>query len=343
MLNQLFGRFSQDLAIDLGTANTLVYAAGRGIICCEPSVVAVERNGAEKVLAVGTEAKEMLGRTPGSIVAVRPMKDGVIAEFHMAAEMLRHFIQRAHTRRRLVHPRIVICVPFGVTEVERRAVRESAKSAGAREVFLIEEPMAAALGAGMDVSEASGHMVVDIGGGTTEVAVISFGGIVYSESVRMAGDKIDEAITVYVKRRYNLLIGERTAEAIKVELAEVHPVPGENRTMEIKGRDLVAGMPKCQVLGSHEIREILDDCIREILATIATTLERTPPELSSDIADRGIILTGGGALLRGLDDRIRAETGLPVVVADDPLSAVALGSGRALEDADLLQRATTAA
>ncbi|MFN7950891.1 MAG: rod shape-determining protein [bacterium] len=340
MLRRLLNAFSQDLAIDLGTANTLVYVRGKGIVCREPSVVAVQSGGGSpRVLAVGVEAKKMLGRTPGNIVAIRPMKDGVIADFEVAAAMLRHFVRKVRGKRSLLRPRVVICVPFGVTEVEKRAVRESAKSAGAREVYLIQEPMAAAIGAGLEVTEPSGNMIVDIGGGTTEVAVISLGGIVLSESIRLAGDKMDDAIISHVKRRHNILIGERTAEEIKIRLGEAVPV-GDEREMDVKGRDLVGGVPKQVTLSSSEVREALVDCVNGIVETIKTTLERTPPELASDIVDRGIVLAGGGALLRGLDDRIARETGLPVTVADDPLSAVALGSGRALENLDLLQRAT---
>ncbi len=340
MLRRFLNAFSQDLAIDLGTANTLVYVRGKGIVCREPSVVAVQSGGGSpRVLAVGVEAKKMLGRTPGNIVAIRPMKDGVIADFEVAAAMLRHFVRKVRGKRSLLRPRVVICVPFGVTEVEKRAVRESARSAGAREVYLIQEPMAAAIGAGLEVTEPSGNMIVDIGGGTTEVAVISLGGIVLSESIRLAGDKMDDAIISHVKRRHNILIGERTAEEIKIRLGEAVPV-GDEREMDVKGRDLVGGVPKQVTLSSSEVREALADCVSGIVETIKTTLERTPPELASDIVDRGIVLAGGGALLRGLDDRISRETGLPVTVADDPLSAVALGSGRALENLDLLQRAT---
>ncbi len=340
MLRRFLNALSQDLAIDLGTANTLVYVRGKGIVCREPSVVAVQIGGpSPRVLAVGIEAKKMLGRTPGHIRAIRPMKDGVIADFEIAAAMLRHFVRKARGRHGLVRPRVVICVPFGVTEVEKRAVRESARSAGARDVYLIQEPMAAAIGAGLEVTEPSGNMIVDIGGGTTEVAVISLGGIVISESIRLAGDKMDDAIISYVKRHYNMLIGERTAEVVKIGLGEAVAV-GDDREMIVKGRDLVGGVPKQVSITSAEVREALQECVSGIVETIKTTLERTPPELASDIVDRGIVLAGGGALLRGLDVRISRETGLPVTVADDPLSAVALGSGRALENLDLLQRAT---
>ncbi len=336
--DSLVGFFSNDLAIDLGTANTLVYVKGKGIICNEPSVVAVAKDahGQRRVVAVGKEAKEMLGRTPGSIVAVRPMKDGVIADFEITEVMLRHFIAKAHNRTTLVRPRIIICVPFGITEVEKRAVRESASAAGAREVFLIEEPMAAAIGAGLSITEPSGNMVVDIGGGTTEVAVISLAGIVYSKSVRMAGDKMDEAVSNYIKRKYSLMVGERTAEQIKITIGSAHPLTQELR-MEVKGRDLVAGVPKTIEATSEEIREALAEPLRMIVEAILTSLERTPPELAADIVDKGIVLTGGGALLRNLDVLLREETGLPVMIAEDPLAAVVLGSGKALDQEALLK------
>ena len=335
------GLFSNDLAIDLGTANTLIYVKGRGIVTCEPSVVAVQRDprGGKRVLAVGKEAKEMLGRTPGSIQAVRPLRDGVIADFEITEAMLRYFIQRATDRRTLVRPRIIICVPFGITEVEKRAVKESAESAGAREVFLIEEPMAAAIGAGLPITEPSGNMVVDIGGGTTEVAVISLAGIVYSQSVRVGGDKMDEAIIAYMKRKYNLLIGEQSAERVKCSIGNAYQ--GEHvETMEVKGRDLVAGIPKTVVVNSDEIRDALSEPINAIVEAVMVALERTPPELSADIVDKGIVLTGGGALLRNLDVLLREETGLPVMVSDDPISAVVLGSGKTLDHLDLLKEVT---
>ncbi len=337
MLNWLYGMFSNDLAIDLGTANTKIYVKGRGIVSCEPSVVAVQRDvrGSKKVLAVGRDAKEMLGKTPGNIVAIRPMKDGVIADFEVTEAMLRYFINRAHNHKTLVRPRIIICVPFGVTEVEKRAVKESAESAGAREVYLIEEPMAAAIGAGLPITEPTGNMVVDIGGGTTEVAVISLAGIVYSKSVKIGGDKMDEAIIQHMKRKYNLLIGERSAEAIKCQIGSASP-DDEVMTMEVKGRDLVAGVPRSAVVNSDEVRDALADPVSGIVDAIRNALEGTPPELSADIVDKGIVLTGGGALLRGLDRLIRSETGLPVAVADDPISAVVLGAGRALDELDLL-------
>ena len=333
------GVFSNDLAIDLGTANTLVYVKGKGLICSEPSVVAVAKdaNGRdEKVLAVGHEAKEMLGRTPGNIVAIRPMKDGVIADFEITEAMLRYFIQRAHNRRKLVRPRIVICVPPCITSVEKRAVRESALSAGAREVFLIEEPMAAAIGAGLDVTAATGNMVVDVGGGTTDVAVISLSGIVTSRSIRCGGDAMDEAVINYVKRKYNMLIGERSAEQVKMTIAAASPT-SKTATMEIKGRDLVAGIPKVVVTTSDEIREALIEPIGQIVETVHLTLERTPPELAADIVDRGIMLVGGGSLLTDLDQVLRQETKLPILRSEDPFTAVVHGAGRALDNLDLLR------
>jgi rod shape-determining protein MreB len=337
----LYGLFSNDLAIDLGTATTLIYVKGKGIVSCEPSVVAVARDarGDKRVLAVGREAKEMLGRTPGNIEAIRPLRDGVIADFEITEAMLRYFISRAHNRRSWVKPRIIICVPFGITEVEKRAVRESAMSAGAREVFLIEEPMAAAIGAGLPITEPSGNMVVDIGGGTTEVAVISLAGIVYSQSVRVGGDKMDEAIVAYMKRKYNLAIGEQTAERIKVSIANAYP-PDEQLTMEVKGRDMVAGVPKTVVVNSDEMREALAEPINAIVEAVLLALERTPPELAADIVDKGVVLTGGGSLLKNIDVLLREETGLPVMVSDDPISAVVLGSGKALDHIDLLREVT---
>lgn len=341
IFNAIWGMFSNDLAIDLGTANTLVYMRGKGIVVSEPSVVAVKTGaaGQRKVLAVGKDAKEMLGRTPGSIVAIRPMKDGVIADFDYTEEMLRYFIRKVHNRKNLVRPRIVICVPSGITQVEKRAVRESAESAGAREVYLIEEPMAAAIGAGLPITEASGNMIVDIGGGTTEVAVISLAGIVYAQSVRVGGDKLDEAIVQYMKRRYNLLIGERTAESVKIGIGSVYAEEGEAQTtMEIKGRDLVSGIPKTMEVGSDEIREAMSEPINTIVEAVRIALERTPPELAADIVDKGIVLAGGGAYLKNLDILLRQETGLPVVVAEDPLSCVVLGSGTVLDQLDLLRQ-----
>jgi rod shape-determining protein MreB and related proteins len=343
LFNAILGMFSNDLAIDLGTANTLVYLRGKGIVVSEPSVVAVQKDalGQKKVLAVGKEAKMMLGRTPGSIVAIRPMKDGVIADFDITEEMLRYFIRKVHNRKSMVRPRIVICVPSGITQVEKRAVKESAESAGAREVYLIEEPMAAAIGAGLPITEPSGNMIVDIGGGTTEVAVISLAGIVYAKSVRVGGDKLDEALVQYLKRKYNLLIGERTAEQIKIEIGSAYPdADGEERTMEVKGRDLVSGIPKTLTIDSGEIREALSEAVNAIVEAVRIALERTPPELAADIVDKGIVLAGGGALLRNLDLLLREETGLPVVIAEDPLSCVAIGSGKVLDELDLLKRVT---
>ncbi|MGH7965118.1 MAG: rod shape-determining protein [Candidatus Binatia bacterium] len=337
-LSSLWGLLSDDLAIDLGTANTLIYVRGQGIVCNESSVVAVQKDtrGAKRVLAVGLEAKKMLGRTPGNIVAIRPLKDGVIADFETTEAMLRYFIQKVHNRRALVRPRIVICVPNGITEVEKRAVKESAESAGAREVYLMEEPMAAAIGAGLPVTEPVGNMIVDIGGGTTEVAVISLAGVVFSRSVRVGGDKMDEAIIQYIKRKYNLLIGERTAELIKITIGSAYP-GDEIHTMEIKGRDMVAGVPKTVELSDEEIRDSLLEPINQIVEAVRVALERTPPELASDIVDKGIVLAGGGALLRNLDVLLREETGLPVVVADDPLTAVVMGAGKALDELSLLR------
>ncbi len=337
-IKRLVGLFSRDLAIDLGTANTLVYVKGKGIASSEPSVVAVHKDssGSKKVLAVGNEAKKMLGRTPGSIVAIRPMKDGVIADFEITEAMLRYFIGKVHNRNKLVNPRIVICVPSGITQVEKRAVRESAEYAGAREVYLIEEPMAAAIGAGLPITEPTGNMIVDIGGGTTEVAVISLSGIVYSRSVRVGGDKLDEAIVQYIKRKYNLLIGEMTAESIKMTIGSVHP-KGDMKTMEVKGRDLVAGIPKTLEITSDEIKEAMTETVNAIVEAVRIALERTPPELAGEIVDRGIVLAGGGALLAGIDELLSQETGLPVIIADDPLSCVVMGSGRALDELALLK------
>ncbi|MGO9622506.1 MAG: rod shape-determining protein [Desulfobaccales bacterium] len=341
-LDPILGWFSNDLAIDLGTANTLVYVKGKGIVLSEPSVVAVRKNDRDRsrVLAVGREAKMMLGRTPGNIVAIRPMKDGVIADFEITEAMLRHFIRKVHNRRSLIRPRIIVCVPSGITPVEKRAVRESAESAGAREVYLIEEPMAAAIGAGLPITEPICNMVVDIGGGTSEVAVISLAGIVYSKSVRMGGDKMDEAILQYIKRTYNLLIGERTAEIIKTTIGNAFP--GETETMDVKGRDLVSGIPKIINVNSDEVRLAIQEQIDTIVAAVKTALEQTPPELAADIVDRGIYLTGGGALLKGLDDLLKQETGLPIKIADDPLTTVVLGSGRALDNLNILKEVMVA-
>jgi len=341
LFDWILGKFSSDLAIDLGTANTLVYVKGKGIVLSEPSVVAVhmDSKGVKKVLAVGSEAKKMLGRTPGNIMAIRPMRDGVIADFDITEAMLRHFILSVHNRRTLVRPRIIVSVPSGITQVERRAVRETVESAGAREIYLIEEPMAAAIGAGLPITEATSSMVVDIGGGTTEVAVISLSGIVYAKSLRIAGDKIDEEIVQYMKRKYSLLVGERTGEMIKMTIGCAYP-DKEIRTVEVKGRDLISGIPKIIEINSEEIREAITEPISLIVDTIKNCLENSPPELAGDIVDRGIMLTGGGALLRNLDVLIREETGLPVTIADDPLSTVARGAGMALDQLDVLKEVT---
>ncbi len=340
-LDSVFGFLSNDLAIDLGTANTLVFVKGKGIVLREPSVVAVRRDArSSKVLAVGKEAKMMLGRTPGNISAIRPIKDGVIADFEVTEAMLRYFINKVHNRRTLVHPRIIISVPSGITQVEKRAVKESAESAGAREVYLIEEPMAAAIGAGLPITEPTANMVVDIGGGTTEVAVISLAGVVYASSVRVAGDKMDESIMHYIKRRHNLAIGEHTSEVIKTTIADVMPEePYESR--EIKGRDLVSGVPKTLVITPEEIRQALTEQVDAIIEAVKMALELTPPELAADIVDQGVVLTGGGALLRNLDKRLREESGVPVIIAEDPLSSVVMGSGKALENIDVLKDVLT--
>jgi rod shape-determining protein MreB len=337
----LAGLFSNDLAIDLGTANTLVYVKGQGIVINEPSVVAINKNltGPKRILAVGKEAKEMLGRTPGEIVAIRPLKDGVIADFEITAAMIRYFVEKAHNRRTMVKPRVIVCVPYGITNVEKRAVKEAAESAGVREVFLIEEPMAAAIGAGLPVTEPSGSMIVDIGGGTTEVAVISLAGIVYSKSVRVAGDKMDEAIVHYVKRKYNLLIGERTAEEIKINIGNAYPSDVVEK-MFVKGRDLVAGIPKTIEVTSEEIREAIAEPVNIIVEAVRVALEQTPPELAADIVDKGIVLAGGGALIRNLDVLLREETGLPVMIADNPLTSVVVGSGKALDQIHVLSGIT---
>jgi rod shape-determining protein MreB len=331
-LRALLGRFSRDMGIDLGTANTLVHVRGRGILLREPSVVATDRD-TRKVLAVGEEAKRMLGRTPGHIIAVRPLKDGVIADFDQTEKMIRYFIEAVHRRALLVTPRVVIGVPSGVTEVEERAVKEAAKKAGAREAYTIEEPMAAAIGAGLPVAEPTGSMIVDIGGGTTEVAVISMEGIVCSRSIRVAGDEIDEAIISYVRRTYNLYIGDRTAEMAKIQVGSAYPV-GSERTMEVRGRDLISGLPRSTMVSSSEIREAIQDPVNSIVEAVKVTLEGTPPELSADIYERGILLAGGGALLEGLDQLLARETCMPVKIAADPLSAVVLGTGKVLEEID---------
>ncbi|MEW5761615.1 MAG: rod shape-determining protein [Bacillota bacterium] len=331
------GVFSRDMGIDLGTANTLVYVKGKGIVLCEPSVVAIQRD-TDQILAVGEEAKQMLGRTPGNIIAIRPMKDGVIADFDTTQAMIRYFINKAlRNRTFFIRPRVVIGVPSGVTAVEERAVREAAIQAGAREAYLIEEPMAAAIGAGLPVHEPTGNMIADIGGGTTEVAVISLGGIVTSCSIRIAGDEMDEAIIQYVKRTYNLMIGERTAEEIKIKIGTAYPVENEE-TEEVRGRDLVTGLPKTITITSKEVHQALSEPVAAIIEAIRNTLERTPPELASDIMDRGIVMAGGGALLRGLDRLVAEQTGMPVHLADEPLLAVAYGTGKVLENIDVLRR-----
>ena len=337
------GMFSNDLAIDLGTANTCVYVKGQGIVLREPSVVAVKKDsrGNTVVLAVGADAKRMLGKTPGNIKAIRPMKDGVIADFEVTEAMLRHFITKVHNSRHLVRPRIMVCVPTGITQVEKRAVKESAQSAGAREVYLIEEPMAAAIGADLPIQEPTSNMVVDIGGGTTEVAVISLAGIVYARSVRVGGDKMDEAIMTHVKRKYNMLIGEASAEEIKIKIASAYPMDPEQQ-IEVKGRDLVAGLPKTVTIRSEEVREALTEQLNTIVDAVRTTLERCPPELAADLVDRGIVLAGGGALLRGLDQLLHEQTGLPIHIAEDPLSAVAEGTGKALQELDFFTNVTDA-
>jgi rod shape-determining protein MreB len=326
----------RDMAVDLGTANTLVYVRGKGIVLNEPSVVAINTN-TTGILAVGTEAKRMIGRTPGNIVAIRPMKDGVIADFDTTERMLRYFIQKVHRRSRLARPRIVVCVPSGITGVERRAVIDAGSQAGARRVFIIEEPMAAAIGAGMPVHEPTGNMVVDIGGGTTEVAVISLGGIVTSQSIRTGGDELDLAIISYVKKEYSLMLGERTAEEIKMAIGSAFPMPDEPHA-EIRGRDLVSGLPKTIVVSAEEIRKAIEEPVNAVVDAVKTTLDKCPPELSGDVMDRGIVLTGGGALLRGIDERLRHETGMPIHIADSPLQSVAMGSGKCVEEFEALQQ-----
>ncbi len=341
LLDPILGLFSNDLAIDLGTANTLVYVKGRGIVLDEPSVVAIKKGGrgGHKILAVGKEAKTMLGRTPGDIVATRPMKDGVIADFDITETMLRYFIRRVHNRKSLVRPRIIISIPSGITQVEKRAVRESAESAGAREVFLIEEPMAAAMGADLPITEATSSLVVDIGAGTTEVAVISLAGTVYSRSVRVAGDKMDESIQQHIKRKYNLLIGLQTAELIKVTVGNAYSSE-EAECIEVKGRDLVTGIPKILTIDSEEVRKAISEQVDAIIETVRIALEQTPPELSADVVDKGIVLTGGGALLRNIDTLLREETRLPVTITDDPLSTVVIGAGKVLDNLSILREVT---
>ena len=342
MIGRMLGLLSADMAIDLGTANTLVYVKGRGIVLNEPSVVAIASvKGKRLVLAVGEEAKLMLGRTPSSIQAIRPLRDGVIADFEVAEEMIKHFIRKVHNRRSFASPQIIVCVPSGSTAVERRAIQESAESAGARRVFLIEEPMAAAIGAGLPVTEPTGSMIVDVGGGTTEVAVLSLGGIVYSRSVRVGGDKMDEAIIAYIRRNHNLLVGESSAERIKKEIGSAcMPEEGEGRVMEIKGRDLMNGVPKEIVISERQISESLAEPVGSIVEAVKVALEHTAPELAADIVDKGIVLTGGGALLRNLDVLLREETGLPVTLADDPLTAVVMGAGKVLDELSLLRDVT---
>jgi len=337
-INHILGLFSNDMGIDLGTATTLVYAKGQGIVLCEPSVVAIQK-GTHNVLAVGEEAKRMLGRTPGNIIAIRPMKDGVIADFEITEDMLRYFIKKVHNRKVFVRPRMVIAIPSGITEVEKRAVKDSAEHAGAREVYLVEEPIAAAIGVGLPIQEPSGNMIIDIGGGTTEIAVISLAGIVFSRSIRIGGDELDDAIIEHLKKTYNLMIGERTAEDIKIKIGSAYPLE-EELTMEVRGRDLVAGLPKTITISSEEIREAVAGPISAILEATRMTLERTPPELSADLIERGIILAGGGALLRGMDKLISEETGLPVHVAEDPMTAVAIGTGKVLSEIKYLKKVT---
>jgi rod shape-determining protein MreB len=337
-LNYLLGLFSNDMGIDLGTATTLVFVKGEGVVLCEPSVVAIER-GTSRVLAVGEEAKRMLGRTPGNIVAIRPMKDGVIADFEITEAMLRYFIKKVHHRRVLVRPRIVIAIPSGITEVEKRAVKDSAERAGARDVFLIEEPVAAAIGVGLPIQDPIGNMVIDIGGGTTEIAVISLAGIVFSKSIRIGGDEMDEAIVEYLKKTYNLMVGERTSEDIKIKIGSAYPLE-EELSLEVKGRDLVAGLPKTVTITSEEIRDALQEPIRAILEVTKISLERTPPELAADLIEHGIVMAGGGSLLKGLDKLISEETGLPVHIAEDPLTAVAQGTGKVLGEIRYLKKVT---
>jgi rod shape-determining protein MreB len=340
VVNFFWDLFSNDLAIDLGTANTLVYMEGQGIVLREPSVVALNNHTGE-VQAVGAAAKQMLGRASGSIVAIRPMKDGVIANFEVTEKMIRHFIQKVQNdRKTLVRPRVVIAVPSGITQVEKRAVRDSAESAGARVVFLVEEPMAAAIGVGLPVQEPTGNMIIDIGGGTTEVAIISMSGIVFSKSIRIAGDEMDEAIVNYIKREYNLLIGERTAEEVKIKIGSAYPME-KHMNMEIKGRDLVAGLPKTLVISDEEIQKTLTETFSTIVDAVKIALEHTPPELAADIVDKGVVVTGGGSLIKGLDILLREATGLPITLADDPLSAVALGAGKVLKDPKLMKKVTS--
>lgn len=337
-INYILGLFSNDMGIDLGTATTLVFVKGEGVVLCQPSVVAIER-GTSHVLAVGDEAKHMLGRTPGNIIAIRPMKDGVISDFEITEAMLRYFIKKVHHRKVLVRPRIVIAIPSGITEVEKRAVKDSAERAGAREVFLIEEPIAAAIGVGLPIQEPIGNMIIDIGGGTTEIAVISLAGVVFSKSIRIGGDEMNDAIIEYLKKTYNLMIGERSAEDIKIKIGSAYPLE-EEMSMEVKGRDLVAGLPKTVTITSEEIRESLQEPLRAILEVTKISLERTPPELAADLIDHGIVMAGGGSLLRGLDKLISEETGLPVHITDDPVTAVANGTGVVLSEIQYLKKVT---
>src|SRR5512135_923332 len=338
LFHKVVGMFSNDLAVDLGTANTLVFVKGKGIVCNEPSVVVVRKED-KRTIAVGADAKRMLGKTPSNIIAIRPMKDGVIADFDATGEMLKYFIKKVHNRRSFVSPRVIIGVPSGITQVEQRAVKDAAEASGAREVYLIEEPMAAAIGVGLPVGEPSGNMIVDIGGGTTDVAVISLDGVVYSKAVRVGGDKMDEAIMAYIKRRYNLMIGETTTEQIKIEIGSACDTGNEEKKMkDIKGRDLISGIPKTITVNEDEIREALSEPINSILDTIKVALENTPPELAADIVDRGIVLAGGGALLRGIDLLIKRETGLPVIIAENPLTAVVIGVGKMLDELEMLRR-----
>ena len=331
-----FGKMTKDMGIDLGTANTLVYIKGQGIVVREPSVVAI-RDDSKDVLAVGEEAKRMIGRTPGNIVAIRPMKDGVIADFDVTQSMLSYFIQKAAAKKGVVSPRIAICVPFGVTEVEKRAIEEAARTAGAKDAFLIDEPMAAAIGAGLRIEEPEGNMVVDIGGGTSEIAIISLGGIVTAKSIRLGGDELDEAIVNYVKKEYSLMIGERTAEDVKIRIGSAYK-EGEEMEMEIRGRDLISGLPKTMQISSSEVRDALRDPVNSIVDGIKSTLEKTPPELASDIMENGIMLTGGGALLKGLDKLVKEETGMPVKIAENPLDCVAIGTGKSVEDQEIFEK-----
>ncbi|HZA39414.1 MAG TPA: rod shape-determining protein [Actinomycetota bacterium] len=335
-MDSMFQFIGRDMAVDLGTANTLVYVRGRGIVLNEPSVVAINtKTGA--ILAVGAEAKRMIGRTPAHIVAIRPLKDGVIADFDVTEKMLRYFIQKVHRRSFLAKPRVVVCVPSGITGVEQRAVEEATISAGARSAFIIEEPMAAAIGAGLPVHEPTGNMVVDIGGGTTEVAVVSLGGIVTSQSIRIGGDELDESIVNYIKKEYSLMLGERTSEEIKMAIASAFPLP-EEKQAEIRGRDLVTGLPKTIVVSAEEIRRAIEEPVNSIVDAVKNTLDKTPPELAADIMDKGIVLAGGGSLLKGLDERLKHETGMPIHIAEDPLFAVAVGSGKCLEEFESLKR-----